>query len=625
MPNKNKSSEGKTIFILKKENLFPEWGVFKKINEIIWWIVFKKVLIEIKKSENYVIITDYENKIKLENYEIKSKIFADYLKKYENMYEKTNPFIKNLFDFINKNGNLKYKNANLTQIKEEMIKYWLINIFEYIKVSEEIIKQEKPDEIIVVNKNSLIGKIIKLKIENTKIKLNCLSSNLFSILPKLKKYSSKFLLNMRFYNIPLINRKEFVKTHNQVKWKGNKRTLIAAFDNLYFSRLEPVIKEIEKQKELEQVLLTTNTDTQKKLKQHGLNFVSFGDYLNKKEIKEIFKDKKKFIKNWEFIKNNANNKIFFYNGLNLFEILKEKLEYLFKTELIWWELYIKSLDNLFKKEKINVSVLVDDVIPPDRAIVFSAKNNNVKTLVIQPGGTADSSGRGFVPILADKFAAWGRISKDYLIERGADSKKIVITGNPAFSALNKKYVDEDFYKKIGLKKGKKTIVLTTQAFDDVFCEKEWTEITKKIVNILKKNENLQLIIKIHPRENSKIYESVIKETKAKGIVILKNNLEEAISMSDLQITISSTTILDGLLMDKLVGIANFFNRICAIPFAKSGAVINIKNVKQLEKILEKIPKINKKKTDKFLFDSIYKKDGKSKERIVKLIKKMIKM
>jgi hypothetical protein len=43
----------KTILFIKKENLFPNFSIFKKINRFYWWIIFNFFILRtIKKYKN---------------------------------------------------------------------------------------------------------------------------------------------------------------------------------------------------------------------------------------------------------------------------------------------------------------------------------------------------------------------------------------------------------------------------------------------------------------------------------------------------------------------------------------------------------------------------------------------
>ncbi|MBU4539585.1 MAG: hypothetical protein KJ689_13485, partial [Bacteroidetes bacterium] len=304
MSNKNKSSEGKTIFLLKKEDIFPDWGIFKSVNELYWKFIFKKI----KKSENknIKIIADNEIFTILKNMKINNLVkINDYIPdKYENVYVEALELFKNWFSQKPLNT-LTYDGIFIKDIVEQEFCYSAMEPLNNLKIIDYIIKKENPNKIKTINEKYLFGKICKQSCLENNISFN--SINKGGILKKLDYLIKKISFFARFKNIPLINRREFVKTQNK-NMKNKEFILFGVHDDYYYSRLQNVIDKARLDN-LDIKGIITNISTQQKAKKQGLDFFSFGDFFeNNQKLKDF---KKELIK-----KEKIFNKYFQKKGLN---------------------------------------------------------------------------------------------------------------------------------------------------------------------------------------------------------------------------------------------------------------------------------------------------------------------
>ena len=58
------------IFILRKENILPDFKFIKKINKYIWAIILRKVL-KLALKKNLTVICNYSDSIFFENNKVK--------------------------------------------------------------------------------------------------------------------------------------------------------------------------------------------------------------------------------------------------------------------------------------------------------------------------------------------------------------------------------------------------------------------------------------------------------------------------------------------------------------------------------------------------------------------------
>lgn len=228
-----------------------------------------------------------------------------------------------------------------------------------------------------------------------------------------------------------------------------------------------------------------------------------------------------------------------------------------------------------------------------------------------------------------KIAVSGEYTKKNLIAEGIDSNDIIITGQPRFDGL----CSEEKNIENLIDHNQSNILWTTENYvEGGYCSKEeWSECIEKVINSLKGLDYYQLLIKLHPYEDSQKYEHFKNNPH---IHIYKNSLNELLRTCDVLITFVSTTALEATICDKPVIILGFFDFsnkqfVSASPYVKSGAAIGvykeedlvptIKDVLYNEEVRKKLAEVRK----KFIYELAYIQDGKASGRVVNLITQMI--
>lgn len=235
-----------------------------------------------------------------------------------------------------------------------------------------------------------------------------------------------------------------------------------------------------------------------------------------------------------------------------------------------------------------------------------------------------------------KICVFGNAMKKTLVDQGINPNKIVITGQPRFDILldyKNKNMKKKIYSFLNLSPQTKLILLITQPFveDKIWTEKDRERFVSIILDSIKNLSQCQLVLKIHPRENIKSYHNILKKVGAESVPIIKDQipLYELLNACNLMMTVSSTTALEAMILDKPVITVNFSGNSDLLPYAKFGAAIGVYKKEELvsaikdalynEKVYKKLTKARK----KFIYEHTYLLDGKSSERIAKLIIQMI--
>ncbi len=634
--------KNKNLLFIRKENLLPDFGFFKNINQICWKLMlYSKIPKTISRysPDTLTIICDRLNKNDFDKEDARLKTFGEYAQFYEHnkRYSESKKMLKKLSEFIDKKGGLCYKSIDLWHVIEEELSWFIIELLYRIGVLERIIKKENPTKAIIPGITTSFGKSLGVVAASRNLDLE-------SYYPKFLEHISNMIANIvkresllaRFYRIPYVNRREFVKTGNLKKIKVNKRgILILGLDRLYYGRIENVVKEMVKTKSNNIVILTNKINMQKELRERELNFVSFGDFLTKGAIREIGRKNKEIIAFWEKLaKEKEFREIFRYKGYDLWPTLREEIEFIFKVKFKWVMCYIESSIALLKRLKISLVASICDFIAPTRSMVLVANSLSIPTLLVQQGLQVDETGRFFIPLTCRKIAVWGLADKRYMERFGVKCSRIVITGSPLHDTIiakkTTKNLRENIQKKLGLDKSKKIVLIISQAFENFWGENARGKFIRLAISALQHRKDIEIILKLHPREDKRIPNSIIDDLKPQNVHLIKKEfgIPELLGISDIMITVNSTAIYDAIVENKPVITINLARIPEQAEYVKYGACLGVYKEKDFadafnslskKKVLDKL----KKGRRKWLKEHFYKMDGKASKRVAKMINRMI--
>jgi len=318
---------------------------------------------------------------------------------------------------------------------------------------------------------------------------------------------------------------------------------------------------------------------------------------------------------------------------------------LFRKDVDYYITFEDSEECIRKKiNNFDIIITTNDISSFERKVINISNNFGIPSIIVQHGYPANIGIFQSIPILATKMAAWGKFTKDLLVEKGAEEEKIILTGSPQFDEYitRKKDKKEKILKKYNISLSTKKIILfTAQPFRykvdenyDRLSLEEQKQIFDNLFDVTKEL-NLFLIIKLHPT-NELSFEEIsefIPVKKYENNLILKHgqgDLFDIISICDISITYNSSTAIESMLLDKPVITVNFSNKKDTINYAQYECVIPVYDKNMLRDaiinllnsdILKEKLRI---KADRFLKNSFYKLDGLSSKRVADLIVDTIK-
>lgn len=399
--------------------------------------------------------------------------------------------------------------------------------------------------------------------------------------------------------------RNFKKKEKIIKNAGSrKKAVIILYSSSQADTIFPVINKLKERNNLDITVIAGDFFSQTKLKKESIEYNSFDSYFPD-EIKKIIRiEKKRFSKTWKIIGKNR----FFYKKIELWNIIRGR----FLDEFIGAIEQVEAINKIIDFEKPEVIVTATDISSKGKTETLIAKNRRIPCIVSQHGAAIDCP--YYQPTFADKFAVWGKITKDMLIRRGYDGKKIEIVGSTKYDGI--KIPDK-------IPKGE-FILITTQ----MLSKKEQMLFLDAVISACR-NINERIIINLHPGQKSKLIEEYLKKYNVNAEIIPgqpAQGINYFIERCKALVTVCSTTAIDAILYNKPVVTVNLSGKKDFIPFADYGVAIGVYGPEKVlwavnEALNNGIKEFNKNR-GRFLKEYAYNDDKMASLRFTELIEKI---
>lgn len=577
---------------------FVEGDVDKKtINEII------------KDSDSLIIFSlDYSSHKKLESLSIDHKLADDELSSSDK--NKIDIVITQLAStwYDNFKDNLSFHDIIIPKMIESEMVLFLSSIYIKIYSINNIIKKYTPKEIFSSSiLNNYIEKLCTF---------NNLQCKTIDIINKNGLLLDKINLKFNFINIPIsinISRKNFLKFK-----KFSEKIL--------FKLLKT--KNIEQNQKNSILLLDFNT-------------IQYEDLLNElSKLKKniiLINQRRPAIWNWKSFKiiRNSNCRVFNLNEFQMkFEkiineslknfqtqiddVFEHEIEFhnLFSFEKIsFWESIEQTFrkicysrfsesisriilfENFFKHQNISVILEWAETGQEEKDCLYVSKFFNIPSVMLQHARMPTSSlwkpyGKFLAYFTSDlistKQAVWGDLTQKYAISCGHKNENLIISGSPRH--------DKFFnFKDNSYKKG--IILFATTGWAGVATETstissmiKFENFVKKVLEIMKKFPDKQLIIKPHPHsENFVNALELFKKLDSKVKILPNADLLKLIDSSEIVITFTNSTIaLESIILQKPTMSLQIEDWAKDEEIAKMNAVLSIFDEEEIEDGIKKL-------------------------------------
>jgi hypothetical protein len=210
---------------------------------------------------------------------------------------------------------------------------------------------------------------------------------------------------------------------------------------------------------------------------------------------------------------------------------------------------IAAVSRYFDKNPISCIIVgtTEDLI--SRILTIIAASKGIPSICLQHGILGGPE--AYLPVFSTKVAVYGQYEKDWYIERGLPENRIAITGHPRFDDIfiQNHLPRTDFQKKYNLNPQKKYVLLATQPGNILL----WS----KLIEILAKQREIEVIIKPHPWELSRgpdrmaVYELYSNKYQSVKLILKKGvNLYDILANVDIVVVNLSTAGLEAMMFRK---------------------------------------------------------------------------
>lgn len=476
---------------------------------------------------------------------------------------------------------------------------------------KRIIELEKPLKIIATNS---LSKLIQSVIVNTDIKTQFFQSK---IQPTL--FWDKITIKCNIGRIPLtfsISRSNYVKIKNLIEslvgffynfWfniNSTKKSIIfLEFNPESFSKLFQAMKNydgnvviVNQRRSPIWSKKSFNTITSAKCKILRVNNVLNKEEKNKipllvdrysKKIEQLWKD-------CEFF-----NNIFQIEGFSFWNVIKDVVAQTYSKRLAAYITLIYSVKKIFEDVDIRCIVSLNEVGETEKAFLAFNKKQ-APSILLEHGFIERIAKTKRFDVLSnydyfnDKTAVWGEMKKAWLINQyNIDPQKIIVTGSPRH--------DDYFFSRSKKNNKEKILLLAPNPISDVSglattdLKLRVNNIIIKIIESVKKFDNVKIIVKLHPIQlkHNEEMTSFIKKLEYNIPIYLWSSVIDTINSADAVIVISpeihgtSTMLLESMILGKPT-MNVYFDEIPEYEHVRNRSVLTITDNDDMESNLKKI-------------------------------------
>jgi hypothetical protein len=442
-----------------------------------------------------------------------------------------------------------------------IIKLFSNSFFEIKENQEEQFYFDKVNLNFQIWKKNFSFSISKSFYESIKNKFDIIFYSFFGI--GQNKSNSKYTL---FVELNTKNFADFYLTSNQIKK-----------NILYYGRRRPPIWDLE---------------TAKIIKNSGCKLFRYNSFkVNTNNLRiKIENFKQQFL---ELLDNVALENFFKIDNFSIIPIIRPKLKHLIYPKIENSIFEIELAKNIFKEKFIDSVVVLSEIGITEQIICNLARQNKIPIFHLQEGFHYDTleiydrmKTLGGFTELAQKYFAWGDISKNYAINIGKiNSDKIIESGSPRFSSLefNENENKNDFILLATMPPQIEEINgINTKNLESYYQNIE------KICEIVTKN-NKQLVIKLHPTSDVLEISKNIPKKFPDVKVLTSGDINSLIrSCSCLIVTGISTVIIQGQILQKPVISIPLIEYNFGTPSIYQNEGCKLSTISELEILLDKI-------------------------------------
>ena len=332
----------------------------------------------------------------------------------------------------------------------------------------------------------------------------------------------------------------------------------------------------------------------------NFHYVALEDYRTGESTRKVKEAKRRFSDTFtRFESTLADDMV--VGELPIWELMKDRVSFLFSDRFVQTVEYIETLKNVLSKERVDIVVSPLDTWEFMRTVVTVANQEGVPTLVLQHGLTLVPA--GWVPVLADKFAAYGEQSRRWMIDHGVPDEKLVITGGSRWDLLVRgggPAQKARICQELNLDMDKRLVLLPLPTVpESAKRQVNWEghpgwyqDFLREVLRTFQPWSDTQLVMKLHPGDETGHWtKEVVDQMGVENVRLLwgplrNYDLFKLFPIVDLTIVDFSAAGLEALVADKPVVCANMSGMGVVPPYAETDMVLTIKGVEEFGPVVK---------------------------------------
>jgi len=369
-------------------------------------------------------------------------------------------------------------------------------------------------------------------------------------------------------------------------------------------------------------------------------------YVGKQVLKDVWMHAHLFRARWDELKDfPALAKAASYDGVELWNAIRPKMALFFRFWLPLGVYYTEAMASFIRHEQPHALLLVGEQGVYGRCFLAAAQAHGVATVGVQHGiiaqdnrqythtaGTVAADGRFVGTTLCpipDATAVYGELFKRILVARGGyPERSVIVTGQPLYDSLHNTRdngAEERIRRQFNIASDRHIVVLATHTHRG-FTLDQSRHLLGTVFEAVCEVPQAKLIVKLHPAEEPSLYRVVAKEKSVlEDVLIVRDvNLFDLLRGCTMLLTAHSTVGLEAMLFGKPVITVNVTGERDVMPYAESGAAVEVRNAAELAHAIRTIlgdnetaRKLEEGRT-RFLADSLRPLDGNAGRRIADL-------
>jgi hypothetical protein len=266
--------------------------------------------------------------------------------------------------------------------------------------------------------------------------------------------------------------------------------------------------------------------------------------------------------------------IFTFNGISLWDSLGVRFDLLLER-LPQRVMSIAAAKDLLQKLEPRSIFLLYEKGASAMTFIVAADELGIKTVGMQHGIIyewhidyaikdlrTDSSPLGSpIPTVTVVF---GEIYKKLLTEKLTyPSDSVVVGGNPTYEgadAYSRQLDRKTVLSKLGMSPGKKTVLVASSMGQKKYGQPDYDVVLMQtLAKSFANNNDIQVVMKLHPKEGGEVYKKIIDENGAANFAIIDHPIEELILICDAFLAVATTTIMEAIVLERPVIVVKAFD------------------------------------------------------------------